>query len=412
MSEITPLLRRRSVLVGLAGAGSLAALSRVPVRAEQAPLRIGVLTDLSSWGRDNGGPGSVFAAQQAVREMGGSVAGRPIEIIAGDHQMSPDIGMTIARKWIDESNVSAIADVPNSAIALAVQALCKDKNRIALFSGPGSSELTNGHCNDRTASFTYNTYATAHVVTSALAKQGKKTWFFISADYAFGKQLQADATAFIKQGGGRVLGSALHPLGTTDFSSLLLQAQSSGAEVIALCNTGTDCTNALKQANEFGIVQAGRIMTALAMFLSDVNAAGLEVTQGTLFATSAYWAQDDATKAWSAPYFEKVGAMPTMLQIGTYTGVKHYLKAVAAAGSIDADKVMPEMYRLKVEDAFVHGATLRADGQVIRDIYLARVKTPAASQKKWDYVDLVETIKGEDAFRPAAQSSCPLLAHR
>ncbi len=410
MPGITSSVSRRSVVAGLTGVGLGAPLSR-RANAEQAPLRIGVLTDLSSWGRDNGGPGAVFAAQQAVREIGGSIDGRTIEIVVGDHQMSPDIGMTIARKWFDEGHVSAIADVPNSAIALAVQALCKDKDRIALFSGPGSSELTNGHCNDRTASFTYNTYATAKVVTSALAKRGKKTWFFISADYAFGKQLQADATAFIERSGGHVLGGALHPPGMTDFSSLLLQAQSSGAEVIGLCNTGTDCTNALKQATEFGIVQSGRIMTALAMFLSDINAAGLDVTQGTLFATSAYWAQNDATRAWSKPYFEKVGAMPTMLQIGTYTGVRHYLKAVAATRSIEAGEVMREMYRLKVDDAFVHDATLRADGQVIRDIYLAEVKTPAASTGKWDYLDLVETIKGDDAFRPASQSSCPLLAH-
>lgn len=410
MPEITTPVNRRGVVAGLAGLGLTAPWIR-RATAEQATLRIGVLTDLSSWGRDNGGPGAVFAAQQAAHEIGGSVAGRTIEIVAGDHQMSPDIGMTIARKWFDEGNVSAIADVPNSAIALAVQALCKEKDRIALFSGPGSSELTNGHCNDRTASFTYNTYATAKVVTSALAKQGRKTWFFISADYAFGKQLQGDATAFIEQGGGRVLGGVRHPPGTTDYSSLLLQAQSSGAEVIALCNTGTDCTNALKQAVEFGIAQSGRAMTALAMFLSDVNAAGLEVTQGTLFATSAYWAQDAATTAWSQPYFEKVGAMPTMLQIGTYTGVRHYLKAVAAAGSTEAGKVMQEMYRLKVDDAFVHDATLRADGQVIRDIYLARVKTPAASKGKWDYLDLLETVTGDDAFRPASKSSCPLLAH-
>ncbi len=408
MSQAGFPIGRRTALAGLA-AGGLAMPWVRRATAQTAPLRIGMMSDLSSWGRDNGGAGAVYAAQQAAREFNNTVAGRPVEILIGDHQMSPDIGMTIARKWIDQDNVQAIADVPNSAIAFAVQSLLKEKDRVGLFSGPGSSELTNSRCNDRTASFTYNTYATAKVVTTALASQGVKSWFFIAADYAFGKQLQADATTFIQQAGGKVVGGALHPTGLTDFSSLLLQAQASGADVIALCNTGSDCTNALKQANEFGIVKSGRRMAALGMFLSDVKAAGLEVTQGTVYATSAYWAMSDATKAWCKPYFDKVGMMPTMLQIGTYTAVRHYLEAVAAANSIDAGIVMAKMRELPVTDAFVQGARLREDGMVIRDMYLAKVKSPAESKYPWDYLDIVQTVKGEDAYRPASQSSCPLL---
>ena len=249
--------------------------------AENQPLRIGVLTDMSSWGRDNGGPGSVYAANAAAKEFKGQVLGRKIEIVVGDHKMSPDLGMTIARNWFDEGGVDAIADVPNSAIALAVSGLCKDKNRIALLSAPGSSELTNAKCNDRTVQFTYNSYATTKVTTSALIAEGAKTWFFVTADYAFGKQLQADATDFIQRAGGKVLGSVVHPTGNADFASALLQAQSSGADVLALANSGTDCTNTLKQAAEFGLMQGKLKVAGLGMFLTDVHASGLQVAQNT-----------------------------------------------------------------------------------------------------------------------------------
>ncbi len=375
---------RRRLLQAAAAAPLLTLPALRPAAAQGKPLRIGVLTDMSSWGQ-------------------------PVEIVVGDHQMNADIGLSIARKWIDEGGVDAIADVPNSAIAFGVSSLCKEKNRIALFSGPGSSEITNSRCNDRTVQFTYNTYATAKVTAGALSAQGAKTWFFISADYAFGKQLEADATHFIQLAGGRVLGHALHPTGTSDFSSLLLQAQASRADVIALANTGQDCTNALKQATEFGVQQGGQRMAAFGMFLTDVNAAGLAVAQNTLYATSAYWDMTPETRAWSKGYFAKTQMMPTMLQAGVYGVVLHYLKAVKAAGDTEAGAVMARMQAMPVEDAFCHNGHLRADGQVIRDMYLVRVKTPQQSKGPWDYLEIVKTVPGEDAFRPVSESACKLL---
>lgn len=400
---------RRRVVQAAVGSALLTMPTLRRAAAQSQPLRIGVLTDMSSWGRDNGGPGSVHAANAAAKEFKGEVAGRKVEIVVGDHKMSPDVGMTIARSWFDEGGVEAIADVPNSAIALAVSGLCKDKNRIALLSAPGSSELTNARCNDRTVQFTYNSYATTKVTTSALMAEGAKTWFFITADYAFGKQLQADATHFIEQGGGKVLGSAVHPTGNSDFSALLLQAQSSGADVLALANSGTDCTNTLKQAAEFGLTQGSLKMAGLGMFLTDVHAAGLEVAKNTHYATAFYWDMNSQAAEWSKGYLAQVGLMPTMLQIGVYGVVLHYLKAIAAAGTSDAGAVMAKMQELPIQDIFTKQAKLRADGQVIRDMYLARVKTPQQSKGPWDYLELVRTVRGEDAYRPASESLCPLL---
>lgn len=398
-------IQRRRLLT-LAAAAPLA----IPaiVRAQGTPLRIGLLTDMSSWGRDNGGPGSVYAANQAVREMGGSVAGRRVEVLVGDHKQTPDLGIQIARRWFDEG-VEAVADCPNSSIALAVSVLAKEKDRLALFSGPGSSDITNARCNDRTVQFTYDTYATSKVTTTALMAQGAKSFYFITVDYAFGKSLQADATNFIQAGGGRVAGAAVHPAGTTDFAALLLQAQVSGADVIALCNTGQDCTNALKQANEFGMVRSGKKIAALGMFLSDVHGAGLAIAQDALFATASYWDMNEATREWSKGYFAAVNAMPTMLQSGTYGVVLHYLRAVQAAGGADSAGVMAKMQAMPIDNAFVRGASLRADGRVVRGMYLARVKTPEQSKAPWDYVEIMREVPAEAAVRPAAESVCPLL---
>lgn len=378
------------------------------VRAQGTPIRIGVLTDMSSWGRDNGGPGSVWAANQAVWEMGGSAGGHKVEVLVGDHKMTPDLGIQIARRWFDDG-VDAIADCPHSAIALGVSALAVEKDRLALFSGPGSSDITNGRCNNRTVQFTYDTYATSKVVTTALLAQGARTFAFITVDYAFGKSLQADATAFIEAGGGKVVGSATHPAGTTDYAALLLQAKASGADVIALCNTGQDCTNALKQATEFGLARDGQRMAALGMFLTDVHGAGLATTQNTLFATADYWDMNPETREWSKGYFAAVGGMPTMLQSGTYGVVLHYLKAMQASGSRDAGQVMAQMQALPVDNIFVRNASLRADGRVVRGMYLARVKTPEQSKAPWDYLELVREVRAEDAVRPASASACPLL---
>lgn len=372
-------------------------------------VRIGVLTDLSSWGRDNSGPGSVEAAKMAVEEFGPTVLGKPIEVISADHQMKTDVGVQIVRNWFDNEKVDAIVDVPNSAIAIAVADLARERNKIALLSGPGASSLTNELCSPNTVHFTYDTYALSKVTASAVMKEGAKSWFFVTADYAFGHQLEADATHFVKQMGGTVVGSVRHPTNTADFSSFVLQAQSSKADVVAFANAGQDTDNAIKQAGEFGLVQGGQKLVGLLMFDTDVHAIGLKAAQGTYMTTASYWNMNDATRAWSKKFFARVHMMPTMIQTGVYGAVLHYLKAIKAAGTDDPQKVMAKMRKLPIEDTFVHGGYLRADGRVIRDMYLAKVKSPAESKEPWDYLDIVKTVKGEDAFRPISESKCPLL---
>jgi branched-chain amino acid transport system substrate-binding protein len=372
-------------------------------------VRIGVLTDLSSWGRDNSGPGSVEAAKMALEEFGPTVLGKPIEIISADHQMKSDVGVQIARNWFDAGKVDAVVDIPNSAIAIAVHNLARERNRIALLSGPGASTLTDELCSPNTVHFTYDTYALSKVTASAVVAGGGKSWFFITADYAFGNQLEQDATRFIKASGGTVLGSVRHPTNTADFSSFALQAQSSKAEVVAFANAGQDTDNSIKQSGEFGLVKGGQKLVGLLMFDTDVHAIGLEAAQGTYLTTASYWNMDDKTRAWSKKFFERTKVMPTMIQTGVYGSVLHYLKAIKAAGTDDPAKVMAKMRELPIEDTFVHGGKLREDGRVIRDMYLARVKKPSESKEPWDYLDIVKTVKGDDAFRPVSESKCPLL---
>ncbi len=398
---------RRTLARG--GLGLLALPFIRPARAAE-PLRLGVLVDMSSWGRDTGGPASVVAAQMAAEEMGGVVAGLPIEILAGDHRMNPDLGVQISRDWIDNRNVQAIVDVPNSALGLAVSGFCLKRNRLALLSGPGASAITNQACNANTVQFTYDTYALAHVTGAAMVAGGAKTWFFITADYAFGHQLEADATAFIEKAGGKVLGHALHPTGTSDFSSALLAAQVSKADVVAIANAGQDTDNTVKQAAEFGVGQHlnGQRIAALLMFISDVHAVGLKIAQGTMLTTASYWNLNAETRAWSERFFARTHVMPTMEQTGTYGVVLHYLKAVAKVGT-DPQAVMAAMREMPINDAFVKNGYLRIDGRVIRDMYLARVKSPEESKEPWDYYEIIRTVKGEDAFRPLAESVCPLV---
>ena len=372
-------------------------------------VRIGVLTDLSSWGRDNSGPGSVEAAKMALEEFGPTVLGKPIEIISADHQMKSDVGIQIARNWFDAGKVDAVVDIPNSAIAIAVHNLAKDRNKIALLSGPGASTLTDELCSPNTVHFTYDTYALAKVTASAVVAGGGKSWFFITADYAFGNQLEQDATRFIKASGGTVLGGVRHPTNTADFSSFALQAQSSKAEVVAFANAGQDTDNSIKQSGEFGLVKGGQKLVGLLMFDTDVHAIGLDAAQGTYLTTASYWNMDDKTRAWSKKFFERTKVMPTMIQAGVYGSVLHYLQAIKAAGTDDPAKVMAKMRELPIEDTFVHGGKLREDGRVIRDMYLARVKKPSESKEPWDYLDIVKTVKGDDAFRPVSESKCPLL---
>jgi len=372
-------------------------------------VRIGVLTDLSSWGRDNSGPGSVEAAKMAVEEFGKTVLGKPIEIISADHQMKSDVGVQIARNWFDNGKVDAVVDIPNSAIAIAVHNLARERNRIALLSGPGSSALTDDLCSPNTVQFAYDTYALSKVTASAVIAEGGKSWYFITADYAFGSQLENDATRFIKASGGTVVGGVRHPTNTADFSSFALQAQNSRANVVAFANAGQDTDNSIKQSGEFGLVKGGQKLVGLLMFDTDVHAIGLDAAQGTYLTTASYWNMNDKTRAWSKKFFAKTNVMPTMIQTGVYGSVLHYLKAIKAAGTDDPAKVMAKMRELPIEDTFVHGGKLREDGRVIRDMYLAKVKKPSESKEPWDYLDIVKTVKGEDAYRPVSESKCPLL---
>ncbi|MBR0711633.1 ABC transporter substrate-binding protein [Bradyrhizobium liaoningense] len=372
-------------------------------------VKLGVLTDMAGVTADITGKGSLVAAEMAADEIGGKVLGKPIQIISADHQHKADVGSAIARRWFDVEDVDAIVDVPNSGVALAVQGLAREKKRIVLYSGPGTTALTNEQCSPYGFHWTYDTYAVSHGTASAVVKAGGSSWFILASDYAFGHQLQQDATSVITASGGKVLGVARHPLNTPDFSSFLLSAQSSGAKVIGLANAGNDTVNAMRQAGEFGLTQGGQNLAALILFLQDVHALGLKGAQGTYLTTASYWDMNEATRAWSKTFFAKTGMMPSMLHAGVYGAVRHYLKAVASAGTDDADKVAAAMKALPVEDVFSEDARIREDGRVTRTMYLVRVKKPSDSKYPWDYFEIVRKIPPEETVWPLAESKCPLV---
>ena len=376
------------------------------------PIRIGVLTDMSGVTADATGQGSVTAAKLAVEEFGGKVLGKPIEVVFADHQHKPDVGLSIAREWYDSDGVDVIVDVPNSSVALAVQGLAKEKKKLVLFSSAGTTALTNEQCSPYGFHWTFDTYGLSHGTASAVSKAGGDTWFIIASDYAFGHQLQKDVTDVVEANGGKVLGAVRHPLNTGDFASYLLQAQASGAKVVALANAGGDTANALKQAAEFGITEGGQDLAAMLLFVTDIRGLGLQNTQGTYLTTASYWDMNDTTRAWSEKFSAQMdGAKPTMLQAGVYGSVLHYLKAVKKAGSDDADKVAAAMREMPINDAFTKDAHIREDGHVIRDMYLAKVKSPEASQGPWDLLDIVRTIPADEVVWPLSESKCPLVQH-
>ena len=405
MSDQVGKLTRRAIL-----AAAPAVLATAGSRARAAePLRLGVLTDMSSFGRDTNGPGSVEAVHMAVAEFGPEVLGRPIEILVADHQERVDVGTQIARKWFDEDGVLAIIDVPNSAIGIGVHNLARDKGRIALLAGTFASDVTNQLCSPNTVQMGLDTYAMGHVLAQSLLAEGAKTWFFVTADFAFGAALQADATDAITKGGGSVIGAAKHPLMANDFSSFLLQAQASGADVIAFANSAGDTTNSLKQAAEFGLVGGKQKMAVFLMFETNIKAVGLPATQGVYAPIWSYWDTDDRTRAWSKAFFGKIGAMPTVAQTGSYSGTLHYLRAASAAGSAATPAVMDKMRALPINDAFIRNGRLRADGRVVKDIALGRIKSPTQSTGDWDFIEILKTIPGDQSFRPASESRCALL---
>lgn len=381
--------------------------------AQDKTVKIGVLNDMSSLYADIGGPNSVAAVKMAVEDSGLKAKGWTIEVLSGDHQNKPDIGVNIARQWIDADKVDAIADTPSSGVALAVSNLVKEKNAVLLNSGAATADLTGKACTPNTVSFTYDTYMLANGTGKALTKAGGDSWFFLTADYAFGHALERDTGAVVTATGGKVLGGVKHPLNTADFSSFLLQAQSSKAKIIGLANAGGDTTNAIKQAAEFGIVQGGQKLAALLLFINDVHSLGLKTAQGLTFTESFYWDLNDQTRGWSKR-FQKVspkGSMPSMTVAGLYAEILHYLKAMDALGSNphDGAKVVAKMKELPTDDPLFGKGPLRADGRRLIPAYLFEVKKPEESKGPWDYYKLVATIAPEDAAKPLKDSDCPLV---
>ena len=371
-------------------------------------VKIGLLLDMNSLYADITGQGSVEAARMAIADFGGSVLGAPVQLIFADHQNKADLAASKAREWYDAEKVDVIADVAASATALAALEVARQKNRIVMFSGPGATRLTNEACSPVSVHYTYDTYAMAVGTGRGVLKNGGDSWFFITADYAFGHTLEKDTTDIIKAGGGRVLGSVRHPLNSADLSSFLLQAQSSGAKVIGLANAGGDTINSIKTANEFGIAQK-QSLAALLMFINDVHALGLDTAKGLLLTEAFYWDRNDETRAWSKRFFERMKKMPNMVQAGTYSSVMHYLRAVRAAGTDDTAAVMAKLKSTPINDFFVQNGRIREDGRMMREMYLFEVKSNAESKYPWDYYKLKATIPPQDAFLPPEKSVCPLL---
>jgi branched-chain amino acid transport system substrate-binding protein len=370
-------------------------------------ITVGVINDLSGVYADLGGQGSVVAAQIAVDEFGPKVLGKPIKILSGDHQNKPDIGSQLARRWFDVDNVDMVIDFPNSGVALAVQEVAREKKKIAIFSTAGSTDLTGRACSPTGFQWTYDNYSNSAGLAQAMVKQGFDTWYFLTVDYAFGISLESEASKALTAAGGKMLGSVRHPLNTADFSSFLLTAQASKAKVVALASAGGDVINAVKQAGEFGIGQGGQTLVAPVTFITDIHALGLPVAQGLTFVTGYYWDLNDNTRAFAKKFYERRKAMPTMAQAGVYSGVLHYLKAIAAAGTDNADAVAAKMRELPVRDAFTQTGTVRADGRMVHDMYLVQVKKPSESKEPWDYYKVLATVPADVAFRSLAESTCP-----
>ena len=403
---------KRKLIVLLAGAAGLWAATGAWAQAKGKisgnVVKIGVLDDMSGLYSDIGGRGEVVAAETAVAEMGGKVLGAPIQVVSSDHQNKPDVGANKAREWFD-GDVDIIVGTVNSGVAIAVSKVANEKHRLFIVSGAGSTRLTNEDCNPYTIHYEYDTYSTGTTTAKPIIARGGKTWFFITADYAFGKSLQSDTSKFVEAAGGKVVGSVLHPLNASDFSSFLLQAQASGAQVIGLANAGGDLINSVKAASEFGITKKQKL-AALLIFISDVHSLGLPAAQGLYAATGFYWDQNDDTRKWSKAFAAKMGGkMPTMVHAGVYSSTLQYLKALQAAGSDDADAVMKQLKSMTLNDATVKGGKIRPDGRMVHEFYLYQVKTPSESKGPWDYYKLVATVPPDEAFQPLSQSRCPMI---
>lgn len=376
-------------------------------------VKIGVLTDHSGGFAYLVGKHSVEAAQMAVDDFGGKVLGKSITIVTADHQNKPDIAATLSRKWFDTEGVDAVTDVAGSAVALATQEIARSRNKILLISGAATTELTGKACSATTSQWSYDTYAFAKGTASQVTKQGGNSWFFLTSDYAFGHSLQKDASRFVEENGGKVLGSVRFPFGSPDFSSFLLQAQASKAQVIGLAMSGADLLTAIKQAREFGIVQSGQNLASLVVYINDIESVGLDIAQGLTLTTSFYWDTNDETREWSKRFMERSGGfIPNLITAGTYASVLHYLKAVQAAGTDDGTVVAAKMREMPVNDFYNKNVEIRADGRVMHKTYLMKVKSPSESKYRGDYYRALAEMSGEQSFKPLADSQCPLIGNK
>jgi branched-chain amino acid transport system substrate-binding protein len=390
--------------------GSILATLAPPSASAQVSddvVKIGVLTDMTGPAADATGPGSVAAAQMAIEDFGNQVLGKPIELISANHQDKPDIGATIARTWYDVDKVDLILDVPVSAVGLAVQAVSREKQKLLIVHGTGTADFTGKFCTPHSMQWAFNTFALATGTAREVVKRGGDSWFFLTADYAFGHALERDASKVILDSGGKIIGAVRHPFATADLSSFVVQAQASKAKIIGLASGPPDNTNAIKLGGEFGVFQGGQQMAGLLVLITDVHALGLKAAQGLVLTTAFYWDMDDQTRAWSKRFYAKVNHMPTMWQAGVYSSVMHYLAAVKAAGTDDALKVAAQLRSNPIEDVFARHGKLRPDGLMVHDLLLVQVKTPEESKYPWDYYKVLTTIPGDQAFGPP-DPACPL----
>lgn len=401
-------MRYSTYALRAAALSAVMALAPASTFAQQGPVKIGVINDQSSIYSDLSGMGGVEAARMAIADFGGKVLGKPIELVFADHQNKPDVATNIVNKWLDVDNVDLVSDLPNSSAMLAVQEILRQKKKaLVIVSTGATSDFTGAKCSPYGIHWTYDTYALAAGTGRALVQQGGDSWFFLTADYAFGHALERDVSNFVKAAGGKVVGAVRHPFPNQDFSSFLLQAQASKAKIIGMANAGGDTINTIKQAAEFGIVKGGQKLAGLLVFISDVHSLGLKAAQGTVLTTGFYWDRDEETRKWSKRFFERRKAMPTMTHAGVYSSVTHYLKSVQAAGTKDPLKVAAKMREMPVRDFFAPDGKVREDNRMTHEMYLVQVKSPEESKYPWDYYKILKKIPGDQAFRPLDQGKCP-----
>ncbi|WP_166267605.1 ABC transporter substrate-binding protein [Marinobacter caseinilyticus] len=372
-------------------------------------VKIGYLADMSGTYRDLAGPNGLIALEMAVADFGGTVAGSKIEIVSSDDRNSPDVASATVRRWVENEDVDLVAGLVASSVSIAVSDILEEKDKLGIVSGSAASSITNEHCTPNHIHYVYDTYPLANGTASAVVKEGGKTWFILTADYAFGHALEGDVTRVVEANGGEVIQTLRHPFPTPDFSSFILQAQGSGADVVALANAGADTTNAINTAGEFGLTQSGQTLAALLLFLADVHALGVEAAQGIQLTTGWYWDMNDETRAWSDRFMEKTGVRPTMIHAGVYSSTIQYLNAIKATGSDDAQTVRKQMMATPINDMFTSNGRIREDGRMVHDMYLAEVKTPEESKGEWDLYKILRTIPADEAYRPLSESKCPLV---